>query len=228
MKSKLINKEVSLKLPEFFYRRFLILILGIIICSFGMALLIKSNLGQSTLTGISYNLGIVLGLKTGTIVGFINYACFAGQVIFLKKEFKIIQILQLIVTVIFSTLINFYLYSMPFISNLKLEYYSIKLLILIFGIVCIAYGVSLMLIANLATLPFEAFANVIALKYEIKFGTLRRYIDISLVLLSLIIIFVYKIPNTSIREGTIIYTFLSGTLMNVFLNANKNIKLESI
>lgn len=223
---RLTNKESSLKVLYNLSKRILILIAGIVICSFGMALLIKSNLGQSTLTGVSYNIGIVLRIKTGTIVGLINYLCFIGQIILLKKDFKIFQIIQLAVTFIFSNLINLFLYNIPYISTLELNFYSLKLIALTFGIICIALGVSLMIVTNLPTLPFEAFANVLSKKYNIRFGTLRRYIDFSLVILSLGIIFIYKIPNTSIREGTIIYTFLSGTLMNIFLKRAKKIGLK--
>lgn len=221
MISKLINKNIVQNLSEDFTKRLVILICGIAICSFGMALLIKANLGQSPVSAVSYNSGIVLNIKTGTIVGIINYACFFGQILFLKKDFRLFQALQLFVTFIFSNLMNFYLYTMPLISTLKFDNYIFRIPVLLLGIVCIAYGVSLMIIADLPGLPFEAFANVIAKSYGIRFGTLRRYIDISLVLISLAIIFIYKVPNTSIREGTIIYTFLSGTLMNLFLK-NRN------
>jgi uncharacterized membrane protein YczE len=47
-------------------------------------------------------------------------------------------------------------------------------------------------------------------------------VDILLVVISLVLIYVFNIPNTSVREGTIIYTFLFGTLINIFMRAIKN------
>jgi uncharacterized membrane protein YczE len=85
-----------------------------------------------------------------------------------------------------------------------------------------SYGVSLMMVADLIFLPFEGFCNVLSVKLKMKFGTLRRYVDILLVVISLGLIYAYNIPNTSVREGTIIYTFLFGTLLNVFMKAIKN------
>lgn len=209
-----------------FYKKFLMLILGVTISSFGMTLLIKSNLGQSTVSGISYNIGVILKIKTGTILAFINYICFIGQIFILKHEFKFHQILQLFITVIFSELVNFYLYKMPFISTLDLNLYIIKLFVLLTGIICMAYGVSLMLIADLAPLPFEAFVNIVSIKFNIQFGKLRRFIDISFIFISLAIILLYKVPNVSVREGTIIYALLFGTFMDIFMNSNKAIFLK--
>lgn len=205
-------------------RRLVILIFGILICSLGMALLIKANLGQSTLTAFSYNLGLAMKIKVGTIVGFLNYLCFFGQIVLLKKKFKKIQILQLPMTFLFSNLINLYIYTMPYISTMIIKNYGLKLIVLGTGTVFIAYGVILMVIADLIILPFEAFAKELSIKCNIKFGTLRRYMDISLVLLSLLVIIIYKLPNTSIREGTIIYTYFSGLLMNYFLRKRNRLK----
>ncbi|WP_066020158.1 YczE/YyaS/YitT family protein [Clostridium pasteurianum] len=198
-------------------KRSLMLALGIIISAFGMTLLVKSSLGQSTVTAISYNIGIVTQMKTGTVLTLVNYVCFIGQIILLKKEFKLIQVLQLVVTTVFGSVLNVFLYGIPFITNMQLNNYLVKLVVLLIGIIFMAYGVSLMVLANLVFMPYEGLCNVIALKLNVPFGTIRRYVDITFVILSLAIIFAYKIPNTSVREGTVIYTLLLGTLTNVFM-----------
>lgn len=201
------------------------LVLGICISAFGMTMLVKSSLGQSTVSAISYNIGIIAKVRTGTILTLVNYVCFIGQIIVLKREFRPIQILQLIVTTLFGSILNVFLYDIPFIANMQLNNYMLKLIVLLFGITCMAYGVSLMMIANLIFLPFEGFCNVLALKLKMPFGTIRRYIDATFVLFSFAIIIIYKIPNTSVREGTIIYTFLFGTLTNIFM---KSIRKRSL
>jgi uncharacterized membrane protein YczE len=76
-----------------------------------------------------------------------------------------------------------------------------------------------MMIANLTFMPFEGFCNVIALKLHKQFGTIRRYVDIFFVILSLAIIIMFKIPNTTVREGTIIYTLVFGPLVNLFMKS---------
>lgn len=195
---------------------------GIFISAFGMTLLIKSGLGQSTVSGISYNIGYVTNIKTGTILGLINYLCFIGQVILLKRSFKVIQVFQLLITTIFSSTVNLFMYDFKLISELQVDNYIVNLIILIIGIVFMSYGVSLMMVADLIFLPFEGFCNVLSVKLKIQFGTLRRYVDILLVVISLVLIYVFNIPNTSVREGTIIYTFLFGTLLNIFMKVIKN------
>ena len=202
------------------------LILGIVISAFGMTLLIKSYLGQSTISGISNNIGIITDIKTGTVLAFINYICFIGQIILLRHDFKPIQIVQLIVTTLFGYIVNLFLYDIGFIANLQLSNYGLKSLVLFVGIVFMAYGVSLMMIANLTFMPFEGLCNVIALKLHRQFGTIRRYIDILFVIISFGIIIIFKIPNTTVREGTIIYTLVFGPLTNIFMKSINGLKLK--
>lgn len=215
-------KEKCLNLQQNYIKRSLMLILAILISAFGMALLVKSTLGQSTVSAISYNIGIIANMKTGTVLALINYICFIGQIIILRRKFKLIQVLQLIIATLFGSIINIFLYDVPFIANIELNNYVLKLMVLLSGIICMAYGVSLMIIADLIFLPFEGFCNVIALKLNTPFGIIRRYIDILFVVFSLVIIVIYKIPNTSVREGTIIYTLLFGNLINIFMKLIKN------
>lgn len=200
--------------------------LGIVISAFGMTLLIKSDLGQSTISGISNNIGIITNMKTGTVLAVINYVCFIGQIILLRHDFKLIQIVQLIVTSVFGYIVNLFLYDIGIIANLQLSNYGLKCLVLFLGIILMAYGVSLMMVANLTFMPFEGFCNVIALKLHRQFGTIRRYVDIFFVILSLCIIIIFKIPNTTVRKGTIIYTLVFGPLTNIFMKSINGLKLK--
>lgn len=207
--------------------RILMLISGIVISAFGMTLLIKSDLGQSTISGISNNIGIVTNIKTGTVLAGINYICFIGQIALLRHDFKPIQIVQLLVTTLFGYIVNLFLYDIGFIANLEVSSYGLKCLILFVGIIFMAYGVSLMMIANLTFMPFEGLCNVIALKSHRQFGTIRRYVDIFFVVLSLGIIIIFKIPNTTVREGTIIYTLVFGPFVNLFMKSINRLMLKS-
>ncbi|QLY81459.1 hypothetical protein HZF06_07705 [Clostridium intestinale] len=215
-------KEILTNYTKLYWKRSIMLLVGVLISAFGMTLLIKSGLGQSTVSGISYNIGYVTNIKTGTILALINYLCFIGQVILLKRSFKVIQVFQLLITTIFSSTVNLFMYDFKLISELQVDNYIINLIILIIGIVFMSYGVSLMMVADLIFLPFEGFCNVLSVKLKMQFGTLRRYVDILLVVISVVLIYVFNIPNTSVREGTIIYTFLFGTLLNIFMKAIKN------
>lgn len=216
----------NLILNQQYIYRSLMLIIGVSLAAFGMALLIKSDLGQSTISGISNNIGIITNMKTGTVLAIINYICFGGQIILLKHNFKLIQILQIIVASFLGYLVNIFLYDVAPIANLQLNNYGLKLLVLFIGIISMAYGVSLMIVSNLTIVPFEGFCNVIAIKLGKPFGTIRRYVDILFVILSLAIIIIFKIPNTTVREGTIIYTLVFGPLTNIFIKSIKELKLK--
>ncbi len=201
----------------------ILLIAGILISAFGMMMLIKAEMGQSTVSGISYNIGAITGLKTGTVVSIINYICFAGQIIILRSEFKIFQFVQLAVTALFGTVLNFYLYNIPYILHLDLNNYAIRLCVLVTGIIFMSFGVSLMIIADLTILPFEGFCKILSQKLKKSFGSVRVCVDITFIIMSFAIIVLFKIPNTTIREGTVIYSILCGSMVNVFTKQIKRL-----
>ena len=66
--------------------RILLNLLSVAIIAIGMTLLIKANLGQSTVSGFSSTLAHILSVKTGTIVFFLNLVCFILELIILKKN----------------------------------------------------------------------------------------------------------------------------------------------
>lgn len=201
------------------FRKLVLLVIGILLASFGMSLLIKCNLGQSTVSGISYNIGFIMNMKAGTILAIINYICFLIQILMLGKDFKLFQFFQLGVTVIFSNCVNYFTYDMPFISELAVNNYIVNIGILLTGICFMAYGVSLMIKVDLVYMPFEGFCKVLAEKLNIKFGTLKLYVDGTLVICSVALILLFSIPNTSVREGTIVYACLFGPLANIFMKS---------
>ena len=203
----------------------ILLIAGILISAFGMMMLIKAEMGQSTVSGISYNIAAITGLKTGTVVSIINYICFAGQIFILKKEFKVFQFLQLAVTALFGSVLNFYLYNIPYILHLNLDNYAIRFCVLITGIILMSFGVSLMITADLTFLPFEGFCKILSLKLKKSFGSVRVCVDITFIIMSFAIIILFKIPNTTIREGTIIYSILCGSMVNVFTKQMKRLPI---
>jgi len=46
------------------------------------------------------------------------------------------------------------------------------------------------------------------------------------VILSFCIIIIFKIPNTTVREGTIVYTLVFGPLTNIFMKSINVVKLK--
>lgn len=201
-----------------YHRKVFFCLLGLFISAFGMSLLIKSALGQSTVSALAYNLSLVTGIRTGTIVAYVNYLCLVGQIVLLKKDFKPFQLLQLGITFIFGSMVNFFLYDFFLTANLVLADYPLQAATFLVGIAIMAFGVALVFVADFVFLPFEGFCKLLASHLNLPFGKLRVAIDSSLVVISLVLIFTQSLPNTSIREGTLLYALAFGFLINFFLS----------
>lgn len=187
--------------------------------------MMQAGLGLSSVSSLGKNIELIAGIKAGTVLSYFNYICFFLQIIILRKEFKISAVLQLTITFVFGALVNFFIYDLTLTSGLNFDLYLLKILLLLVGVVISTFGVSSMIKADLIFLPFEGLCNAITYKTNKPFATIRPIIDLSIVIFSFSLIIVFKIPNESIREGTIITTLIFGKLVGFF---NKSIyKSES-
>ena len=136
--------------------RILLNLLSVTIIAFGMTLLIKANLGQSTIAGFSSTLAHILVVKAGTIVFFLNLICFIIELIILKEKIKWAIGLQLLLSSVFGSVVNFFLYDVSWIANLSFNSYFQQLALLLTAILIMGIGISLMMSINLAVLPYDA------------------------------------------------------------------------
>ena len=127
--------------------------IAISIIGFGMSLIIKANLGQSTISGFTNALAHVLNMKAGTILIYFNLICFVFELILLKSKIKPILILQPLLSLVFGNVVNFFLYDFAILANLDLNNYGFQMIGLLIGIILMALGVSLMMSVKLIVLP---------------------------------------------------------------------------
>jgi uncharacterized membrane protein YczE len=180
--------------------------------AFGISFIVKASIGQSTLSGFSYNLGVLLNMKQGTTLGWINLLFFLGQLPILKWKLSLKDFFQLGMILMSTLLTNFFIYDFPWGIFPAASSYPIQLIYLFTGILIMALGISLMMALDFVFMPYEGFLHLISEKSTLSFGKLRRIFDVALVFGSLALILLFKIPNTSVREGTVIFALLVGTL----------------
>ena len=162
------------------------------------------------MSGFSYNLGILFGLKQGTALGLLNFLFFLAQIPLLKKM-GLIHFFQVVMIVVSTVLTNLFIYDFNWIPFIHSDYPA-QVGLLLIGIAVMALGVALMMVLDFVFMPFEGFIHLLAQRLDLSFGTLRRTIDIVLVGLSLAMMIIFKLPNTTVREGTVLFALLVGTL----------------
>ena len=111
---------------------------------------------------------------------------------------------------------------MNLLSAFEPETIIIKLILLFIGCFILAIGISIEVAPNVIVVPGEgvvrALALVIALKKsKIKFGTVKIYFDITLIVIACILSFIFFGELNGIGIGTIIF-YLLYLLVNVSIS----------
>lgn len=196
--------------------RYVIFIFGIFVMALGISLITKAQLGTSPISSVPFTLSIGLPLTMGTFTFLLNMVLIIGQMLLLKKNFKVIQLMQIPVSVIFGYFIDL---TMSLFSFVNPNTYILKLLFLLVGCLLLALGVSLEVIANVVMLSGEAFVKAISTKFNKEFGTTKVGFDVTLVVVSITISLFMFHKLEGVREGTIIAAFTVGFIAKFFSKA---------
>ena len=79
-----------------FLKKLAVLAAGLFILAFGIALSSKSSIGVSPSASLSYVLSLFLPLSMGTFTMIVNALFVVVQILLLRKNFKLINLLQLV------------------------------------------------------------------------------------------------------------------------------------
>lgn len=190
-------------------------IVGIVINSFGIAFITKSALGTSQISSIPYVMSLQFDkISFGMWTFILNMLFIIGQMVLLGKEFHPIQILQIPANVVFSWLIDV---SMKVLGAFQPEKLCIKLPCLIAGCFLLALGIAIEVAPDVITVPGEGIVRVIAKVSGKRFGTVKVYFDVILIVIAAILSFVFFGKLQGIGIGTVISAIVVGRFVN-FIN----------
>jgi uncharacterized protein len=122
------------------FKRYAFFIIGLLVNAFGVSFITKAQLGTSPISSVPYTLSMGLPLTMGTFTILLNMVLIVGQIIFQKKDFEKIQLLQIPVSFIFGYFIDL---TMQMLSFLDPTTYIFKVLFLLIGCAVLALGVSI-------------------------------------------------------------------------------------
>lgn len=206
-----MNKKI--KLPDKMLLRILILILGLFCIAFGVALSTKSDLGVAPSAAIPYVLCQVTPLSMGVITTIINVVMVLLQIVILRKRFKAIQLMQLVIVFIFGYFTD---WTLSMCAGLSFDSYVLKLIFTVIGCALMGLGVFLEVEAGLIPLSSDGLASAVADVSKIKFGLVKNIIDGSQVVIAVVLAFVLLGSLFGIREGTIICAVLVGIFIQIY------------
>ncbi len=189
-------------------KRLIIYLLGLFIMTMGIALSVKSNLGVSPVSSIPYTITCVFGMEMGNATILFHAFLVLLQIILLRKKFKVINLLQIIVGVIFgkfTTLCNYLVGLLPAVDNIVL-----RVVMILMSTVLIAAGIFFYLPADIMPLAGEGATQTISNITGIQFSKVKIGFDVTMVLISLIVCLIAIHGLGSVGVGTIIASVLVG------------------
>ena len=205
------------------FNRFIIYILGIFILALGGVLAIKSNLGASPVSSLPLSISRVSNLSLGTAATVLFTVYVVIQIILLRKNFKVVQLLQIVFAVLFGQIMNLF----NSVININANNIYIKLFICVASFFITALGVFLTITANIVPVAPDGLTQIISLKNNIDFGKAKIYFDCVVVILSILILLLNGKNLDGMGIGTILSAILVGRIV-FFINTYFKSSLEKI
>lgn len=187
---------------------------GLFFMALGVALSVKANLGVSPISCIPYVYSFKTPLTLGTLTILFNIFLILIQIAILRKNYRLVQLLQLPVVFVFGVFIDMALYL---VSDLNLSNYFWQAFWCIISCIVLAFGVFLEVKSKLTYLPGEGLAMAISDTFKKEFGKAKIWVDSSMVIVGLLSSFIFLHQLQGIREGTIVAAILVGFIAK-FLN----------
>lgn len=206
-------------------KRYVLFILGLFFAAIGVAFTKHGELGVSPISSVANVLSCKFSaLSLGTWLIIWNCILIVGQIVVLRKNFQLIQLLQVPLSFLFGWFTDL---GMWMVADIPIPNYIIRMLMVLIGIIILGFGVALSVTANVILNSGEAFVKAISDTWHKDFGNVKVAFDVTCVILAVVlslIFFDFSIVGT--REGTIISALLTGFVVKIFLKIVKK-PLES-
>lgn len=198
-----------------FTKRLLIFTIGLFFSALGIAFSKQADLGVSTVSSVANVLSLkFVFISFGMWSAIMNIAFVLGQIIILKKNFKPFQLMQIPMSFLFGIFTDIGMYIVSFIPTPN---YAVRMLLTIAGILILAFGIALAVIADVLYNSGEGLVKAVSDVSGKDFGIVKVAFDITCVLTAAILsIIFFNFKILGIREGTLMAAVFTGFIVNFF------------
>lgn len=192
------------------FKRYLLLLVGLAIMAFGVAFSIKGNLGTSPISSVPYVISLFTPLTVGNATIFMHCVFIILQILILRKDYQLIQLMQLPVALFFGYLTDFGVWA---VQGISCNTYWQQWIVCVIGIVLVAVGVSFEVKAGVVVLAGEGVVLAVCkVLPKMKFGYMKVGFDVSLVVIACVLSFTYIGSLQGVREGTVAAALFVGLI----------------
>ena len=193
--------------------RMLLFLISIIGVGISASIVLKMSVGLGPWDSLCQSLSFLTKLEVGTVGIILNVILIVLQIILYNKDFKIINLFQVLLSVLLGSVVNFTFYTL--LSALNISNYILRLIIFVISISSIAFCISLIVSLKIVPFPAEGFSLAVSAIFKLPFHRVRQVLDLIFITIALSITLIFKFPLI-IREGTVIAALILGPLIGFF------------
>lgn len=206
--------RMTVKLDPRLPLRVLLYFIGLLCVAFGVAFSVKSNLGTSPISSLPFAAHNVLlhhginAVSYGTCVTLSHLIFMLVQAIILRRAYKAVYLLQVIVSTVFGWFVDFAVavvgpaFDMPYAAQLGW---------LALAVAVISVGVSLYVGMDIMPMPGDGISVAFSRKLATRpYHQMKRIVDSVMVALAVLVSLVGIGYVVGVREGTVLAAILVG------------------
>jgi uncharacterized membrane protein YczE len=194
-------------------KRYFIFILGLLFMGLGIALTVKSNLGNTPISSVPYVLSLIFPISFGLTTLMLSMIFLLIEIILLRRDFPRQQYLQVLVPPFFGSFVDLGMFCF---ASVDPHIYFENVIVLLIACAILALGIYLQVVADVLINPGEGVVKIIAEKTGQKFGNIKIMFDCTLALIAITISLYHFGTIKALREGTIVSALLVGYITKIY------------
>ena len=192
--------------------RYIWFTIGVVINSFGVALITKAALGTSPISSVPYVLSLRFPWSLGQFTFVFNLLFIAAQVVLRGRNFPPVQFLQIVVNLVFSAFIDV---GMKLLWWFEPDFLPVKLVALVLGCAVLGCGISIEVAPDALLVPGEGVVGAITDRLHKRFGSVKVVFDVTLVAIALGLSFLFFHGINGLGLGTVVSALIVGRFVNL-------------
>ena len=167
--------------------------------------------GVSPISSIPYAMTCIWGIEMGKATIILHCALVLLQILLLRKRFKPVNLLQVVVGIVFGYFTTFCNWCVSFLPDT--DSMVLRVVLLLLSVVCIALGIFLYMPPDIMALAGEGTIKAISDVSSMAFAKVKVLFDSSLVAISMAACLLCIGSFGSVGVGTVIAAVLVGTVL---------------
>ena len=193
--------------------RWVVYLAGMFVLAAGLTLNTKTGLGAAAIVSVAHTISLCTGFTLGNI-SLVTYVLFiAAQFVLKGSKRNWLDLLQLVVSVVFTRVLDFMKAAVTYQSGQSLVS---DLLLLALSIVLTGTGAAMVLSMDLIPNPADGIVNALSMRSGKEVGVCKSCFDIVNVAASFLIGLAHGNPLLGIGVGTILSMLCIGRYISLF------------